>query len=122
MSRTAVDFLNKCINLQTERGKEYNTKDKQEERSFAAVATIFNTKTGKNITAAEVCLLLQDLKDVRQWSQDRFHADSVEDSVSYASLKAEELSKQYNEGRCTRNMPIDNTQYIKDKLEQCRGY
>ncbi len=27
MSRTAVDFLNKCINLQTERGKEYNKPD-----------------------------------------------------------------------------------------------
>lgn len=118
MSRTSVDFLNKCITLQTERGAEYNTKTKQEERSFAAVATIFNTKTGKNITAAEVCLLLQDLKDVRQWSQDRFHADSVEDSVSYASLKAEELSKQYNEGRCMRNMPISTAQIL---FEKCKG-
>ena len=106
MTRTAIDFLNKCITLQKDRGSEYNNTDKQEERSFAAVAKVFNLKTGKNITAAEVCLLLQDLKDIRQWSQDRFHADSVEDSVSYASLKAEELAKQYLPVRCERNMPI----------------
>ena len=59
------------------------------------MATAFNAITGKSLTPAEVCLVLQIVKDVRQWSQDRLHEDSVLDGVSYASLKGEELYKQY---------------------------
>jgi hypothetical protein len=93
--KEAKQFLQKSLDLLEQRGSEYSQTDKKEERSFAAVASIFNSKTGKYITPAEVCLILQDLKDVRQWSQDRLHIDSVEDCVSYAALKAEELTKQY---------------------------
>lgn len=36
--------------------------------------------------------MLQLLKDVRQWSNpDIYHADSAEDCISYAALKAEAL-------------------------------
>jgi hypothetical protein len=91
----ATDFLKRSLDLLEQRGTEYSQDDSKEERSFSSVATIFNAKTGKDITPAEVCLLLQDLKDVRQWSQDRLHQDSVEDCVSYSALKAEELIKQY---------------------------
>ena len=93
--KTAKAFLHKAIQLMQLRGKEYNTKQQKEERSFNSVATAFNAITGKNLTPAEVCLLLQILKDVRQWSQDRFHAGSIEDGVTYNALKAEELYKQY---------------------------
>ena len=92
--KTAKAFLHKAMQLMQLRGKEYQTKQ-QKERSFNSVAIAFNAITGKNLTPAEVCLLLQILKDVRQWSQDRFHADSVEDGVTYNALKAEELYKQY---------------------------
>lgn len=93
---TSTDILYQRVNIQKERGAEYQQEDKQE-RSFESVATAFNAITGKDLTPAEVCLLLQVLKDVRQWSQDRLHEDSVLDGVSYASLKAEQLHKQYGE-------------------------
>lgn len=97
--KTAPAFLQKGLQLLRERGKQYQTGAKIEERSFKAVAISFNAITGKSITPAEVCLILQILKDVRQWSQDRYHADSVEDCVNYAALKGEELYKQYNKDK-----------------------
>lgn len=81
-----------------QRGAEYET-DVKQERSFASVAVAFNAITGKDLTAAEVALLLQVLKDVRQFSQDRLHEDSVIDCVNYAALKGEELYKQYGEAK-----------------------
>lgn len=95
--KDSTEILNDCIAVQSERGKDYDTKKGQQERSFNSASIAFNTITGKDITPAEVCLMLQVLKDVRQWSQDRLHEDSVLDGVSYASLKGEELYKQYGE-------------------------
>ena len=97
--KTATEILNDCIKVQAERGKDYDTDENQQERSFGATSVAFNAITGKNITPAEVCLMLQVLKDVRQWSQDRLHEDSVLDGVSYASLKGEELYKKYGENK-----------------------
>jgi hypothetical protein len=94
--KTSINFLQKAISLQEERGNEYEGQGKQE-RSFNKISIAFNTITGKNITPAEVALLLQIVKDVRQFSQDRYHQDSIEDSVSYASLKAELLYEQYKD-------------------------
>lgn len=90
--KTASAFLVKAKQLQDERGKDY---DKGAERSFSKIASAFNAITGKELTGAEVALLLQILKDVRQFSADRFHGDSVEDCIAYASLKAELLYQQY---------------------------
>ncbi len=96
--KTSIAFLKKAIQIQSQRGEEYDSssKKKKKERSFDKIASIFNTITDKDLTPAHVALLLQILKDVRQFSEDRFHSDSVEDCVSYASLKAELLYKQYN--------------------------
>ena len=94
----AIDLLEQGKNIMQQRGAEYET-DGNQERSFNAVAVAFNAITGKDLTAAEVALLLQVLKDVRQWSQDRLHEDSVIDCVNYAALKGEELYKQYREER-----------------------
>ncbi len=99
--KTSVNILNECISVQQERGREYD-KAQSKERSFQKVANAFNAITGKDITAAEVCLMLQVLKDVRQWSNDRLHHDSVLDGVSYASLKAEELYNQYETSKPTK--------------------
>lgn len=93
--KAAHEILAECVQVQHERGKDYDTQGSQQERSFASVATAFNAITGQSLTPAEVCLVLQIVKDVRQWSQDRLHEDSVLDGVSYASLKGEELYKQY---------------------------
>lgn len=90
--RTAPDFLQSALQTLTRRGKDY---DKPEgERSASAVAVAFNAITGRNLTEAEVWLVLQLVKDVRQWqNHERYHADSALDCVAYAALKAEALAK-----------------------------
>jgi uncharacterized membrane protein len=87
----AHEFLGKAQALMLERGKQY---DKPEgERSMGTAVTAFNTITGQSLTEAEGWLLLQVLKDVRQWQNPAsYHADSAEDCVAYAALKAEALS------------------------------
>ena len=90
---TASEFLNKAAELMKQRGQQY---DKQEgERSMGKAVAAFNLITGQSLSEAEGWLLLQILKDVRQWQvPDGYHADSAEDCVAYAALKAEALSKQ----------------------------
>lgn len=96
-SITSQDLLNEIILIQQERGKEYEQSNSNE-RSFQKTADAFNAITGKHITPAEVALMLQVLKDVRQWANpNRLHYDSVLDCVSYAALKGEELSRQFSE-------------------------
>lgn len=91
MPTTAPQFLQSALSTLTQRGKDY---DKPEgERSASAVAVAFNAITGKQITDAEVYLVLQLVKDVRQWQCADFHADSALDCVAYAALKAEALCK-----------------------------
>lgn len=91
----AIELLEQGKSIMQQRGAEYETEGEQE-RSFNSVTVAFNAITGKDLTAAEVALLLQVLKDVRQFSQDRLHEDSVIDCVNYAALKGEELYRQYN--------------------------
>lgn len=91
---TAEQFLTQAAKLMAERGKEYDTAE-QKERSADKVATAFNAITGHNLAGSEVWLLLQILKDVRQWTHPRFHQDSAEDGIAYAALKAEALAEQY---------------------------
>ena len=89
--KSAADFLAKALSLLDERGQQY---DAGNERSGPKIAAAFNAITGKNLTAAEVYLVLQITKDVRQWSAPAYHQDSAEDCVSYAALKAEELASR----------------------------
>ena len=92
---TTTCIYNRCNQILGDRGAEYEPKETQE-RSFQSVADCFNAKTGMNLTAAHICLILSDLKDVRQFSQDRLHEDSVIDGVNYKALMGVELYKQYN--------------------------
>lgn len=89
----AEQFLRQGADVLAERGKEY---DKPEgERSMARCVAAFNAITGKDLTEAEGWLLLQTLKDVRQWQNPgRYHEDSAVDCVNYSALKAEALSEQ----------------------------
>lgn len=90
--KSAADYLGKAQALMTERGKQY---DKPEgERSMGKAVMAFNAITGRNIRESEGWLLLQILKDVRQWQNPAFHADSAEDCVAYAALKAEALEQE----------------------------
>lgn len=87
----ATEFLRKGADLLEERGKQYDQPGG--ERSMGKTVRAFNTITGRSLSEAEGWLLLQVLKDVRQWQNpDKYHADSAEDCVSYAALKAEALA------------------------------
>ena len=89
---TAPEILHKAAAIMEERGRQY---DKPEgERSMGATVTAFNAITGHHLTEAEGWLLLQLLKDVRQWQRPGYHQDSAEDCVAYAALKAEALAKE----------------------------
>lgn len=88
----AEQFLRKGEMLLKARGKTYDT-EKKEERSADRTATAFNAITGHSLTGPDVWLLLQVLKDVRQWTRTEYHQDSAEDSVAYAALKSEALAQ-----------------------------
>ena len=93
-AKTSKDYLNECIEVQNQRGEQYDSKGTGE-RSFAAAASAFNAMTGQNLKGSDVCLLLACVKAVRQYSDTtRVHEDSLLDLVSYASLWAEELNKE----------------------------
>ena len=89
---TATEFLNKANSIMTERAAQYDQPGG--ERSMGRAVGAFNTITGRDLTEAEGWLLLQVLKDVRQWQNPAtFHRDSAEDSVAYAALKTEALAR-----------------------------
>jgi len=92
--KLATQYLNECIEVQKQRGEQYDSKGTGE-RSFAAAASAFNAMTGQNLKGSDVCLMLACVKAVRQYSDpNRVHEDSLLDLVSYASLWAEELNKE----------------------------
>lgn len=94
----ATEFLQAAIDTQAERGKQYDSPEG--ERSMGRTVLAFNAITGRDLTEAEGWLLLQTLKDVRQWQNpDKYHHDSALDGVAYASLKAEAL--------CNAPRPVD---------------
>lgn len=66
------------------------TYDKPEgERSMGKTVQAFNAITGRDLSESEGWLLLQLLKDVRLFQRSGYHADSAEDCIAYAALKAE---------------------------------
>lgn len=89
---TAPKLLKKAAELMEERGKQY---DKPEgERSMLRCVNAFNAVTGQDLTEPEGWLLLQLLKDVRQFQNpEKAHQDSLEDCIAYAALKAESFFK-----------------------------
>jgi hypothetical protein len=83
----APALLDKAKQLMVDRAKQY---DKPEgERSMGKAVEAFNAITGRDLTEPEGWLLLQVLKDVRLFQRDGYHADSAEDCIAYAALKAE---------------------------------
>ena len=88
----ANEFLRASAEVMEQRAKEY---DKPEgERSMGKTVEVFNLITGHTITEAEGWLLMQILKDVRQWQNPAYHEDSAVDCVSYSALKAEALYRE----------------------------
>lgn len=97
--KSAKQYLNECIDVQNQRGEQYDSTGTGE-RSFDAAAKAYNALTGGSLKDSDVCLLLTCVKAVRQYSNpNRLHEDSLLDGVSYLSLWAEELNKELTNGK-----------------------
>lgn len=79
MSKTASEFLTEANDIIGSRGPEYD--QEAGERSMGKAVTAFNTITGQALSEAEGWLLLQILKDVRQWSRHKYHADFIKAGI-----------------------------------------
>lgn len=86
----STEILQAAIDIQAARAAEYDQPGG--ERSMGRTVQAFNAITGRDLTEAEGWLLLQVLKDVRQWSAKDYHHDSALDGVAYSALKAEALA------------------------------
>lgn len=91
----STKYLEGCIAVQEERGKEYDSEGG--ERSFKAAADAFNALTGEKLSGSDICLIQVCLKVVRQNSnKSRVHGDSVLDAISYLALYGEQLNEEIN--------------------------
>lgn len=86
----APELLGRAARHMHDRASTY---DKPEgERSMGRAVAAFNAITGHTLNESEGWLLLQVLKDVRLFTRETYHADSAEDCIAYAALKAEARS------------------------------
>lgn len=87
----AYDFLEDAADLLSQRGQQY---DGLKERSMGKTIACFNLITGHELKESEGWLLMQLLKDVRQWTKEDYHHDSALDCIAYSALKAEALMEE----------------------------
>lgn len=92
--RQAHEIADAALQHMRERAVTYE--QPEGERSAEKIAIAFNAITGKDLTESEVFLILQILKDVRQWAKQEYHQDSAEDCIGYSALKAEALEREGN--------------------------
>lgn len=91
----APDLLAKAAQHMADRAATYDTPGG--ERSMGRAVHALNAILGRRaLSEPEGWLLLQLLKDVRLFQRDGYHADSAEDCIAYAALKAE---SKFNEGK-----------------------
>lgn len=83
----APELLKKAASIMEQRAQEYDKPSG--ERSMDKTVQAFNVITGHALTEAEGWLLMELLKNVRMWQKPGYHADSAEDCIAYAALKAE---------------------------------
>ena len=89
----STEFLQSAIDVQAERGKQYDKPTG--ERSMGATISAFNCITGYTLEESDGWMLLSLLKLVRQaQNPEQYHYDSALDFVAYASLYAEAASEQ----------------------------
>lgn len=85
---TAPDILTRAASHLADRAAQYDQPGG--ERSMGRAVAALNALLGRTaLSESEGWLLLQCLKDVRDRQRAAPHADSLEDSVAYAALKAE---------------------------------
>lgn len=89
----STEFLQSAIDVQKERGEQYDKPSG--ERSMGATVRAFNAITGHVLEESDGWMLLGLLKLVRQaQNPEKYHHDSALDFVAYASLYAEAASEQ----------------------------
>lgn len=86
----ATEALIKAAEHLAERAKTYDTDSG--ERSISKTVAIFNTFHGTSLTEQQGWHFMQIMKDVRLFTKKGYHADSAEDCLAYAALKAESMS------------------------------
>ena len=91
----APELLGRAAAHMHERAKTYDAPEG--ERSMGRAVQAFNAITGHNLIESEGWLLLQVLKDVRNFSRGKPHPDSLEDCIAYAALKAEAEMRRLSE-------------------------
>lgn len=87
----AAELLGRAARHMHDRASTYDKPDG--ERSMGRAVQAFNAITGHDLTESHGWLLLQVLKDIRLFTRAEYHADSAEDCIAYAALKAEAKSK-----------------------------
>lgn len=93
---SAPDVLGAARQHMLDRAATY---DKPEgERSMAQTVAVFNLFHGTRLTEAQGWHFMQILKDVRLFTRPAYHADSAEDGVAYAALKAEAKASEPQPG------------------------
>lgn len=92
-NKTAPQLLNAAAKHMEDRAKQYDSPGG--ERSMGKAVTAFNAITGRDLSEPEGWLLLQVLKDVRLFQRPGYHADSAEDCIAYAALKAECMLEEF---------------------------
>lgn len=91
----APELLGRAARHMHDRASTY---DKPEgERSMGRAVQAFNAITGRHLLESEGWLLLQLLKDVRNFSRGVPHQDSLEDCIAYSALKAEAEMRRLRE-------------------------
>lgn len=91
----APELLDRAAAHMYDRASTYDTLGG--ERSMGKAVAAFNAITGRAITESEGWLLLQVLKDVRNFSRNKPHQDSLEDCIAYSALKAEAEMRRLSE-------------------------
>ena len=83
----AEQLLHKAAETLLSRGKDY---DKPKgERSMKATVRVFNEITGGNMKESEGWLFMCALKQVRAFTGEKNHGDSMLDLIAYSALMAE---------------------------------
>jgi hypothetical protein len=102
----STEFLQAAIDVQAERGKQYDKPSG--ERSMAATVSAFNCITGSMLEESDGWMFLGILKLVRQsQNPEQYHHDSALDFVAYASLYAEAASEQCGQLEAKQESELD---------------
>lgn len=84
---TSLTILESAAEHQRQRAIEYDSPDG--ERSMEKVIKVFNAHHDLNLSEEQGWHFMEILKSVRFFSAKGYHSDSVEDGVSYTSLRGE---------------------------------